>query len=480
MINFKRFLFEKTLSPKVFADAIERFSDEAQLGFELEMWVNHESDFFVGKAPYVNIRVLADLEDFQAIFVITSEVRGDIRDKFQDWKSDNGGNWSRYFKEEFGEGINGANSFIDTYDLEPQFGWKENQVSVYSEPSSETSEGIVPWKPIATEMALELGNRIGEKVHIGYTGNLHDWVIVSDESIEGPGAGAGLEIISPPRMVGDAMESLQDCFRFMDKHELITNSTTGLHINLSIPDLKERLDPLKLVLFIGEDHVLKQFQREGNKYSATHTADILDSITHYGVAPKGSDIVKFARETLTTQKYRTVNLSKLKAGYLEFRSAGNSGYQSDWRKISDTIGRFLTVLEIACDPAAERNLYLKKVVQVFGKAVSRGEPMGDTVYDLVRKTAGLMTYHNLEDLLKEKEISKTLAATYIRGIMVRVGKEIQRKGYQPDETMRAAWKFFYNKFAKRIPDLAGALADEKLYNGEQELLDLFKRTFRVK
>ena len=47
---------------------------------------------------------------------------------------------------------------------------------------------------------------------------------------------------------------------------LYTNNSTGLHINVSIPD---KLDVLKLAVFTGDQYVLQQFGRQNSDYAVS-------------------------------------------------------------------------------------------------------------------------------------------------------------------------------------------------------------------
>ena len=83
-------------------------------------------------------------------------------------------------------------------------------------------------------------------------------------------------------------------------------------------------------------------------------------------------MIEAAKNALSKQKFSSVEITKLSQGYLEFRIAGGAGYEDDFEKVRDTTLRFVTALEIACDPKAERKEYLKKLSRVLGYAESSG------------------------------------------------------------------------------------------------------------
>ena len=56
--------------------------------------------------------------------------------------------------------------------------------------------------------------------------------------------------------------------------QLYTNNSTGCHINVSIPD---KLDVLKLAVFLGDEYVLQQFGRQNSDYAVSSQRDITRS-----------------------------------------------------------------------------------------------------------------------------------------------------------------------------------------------------------
>lgn len=221
------------------------------------------------------------------------------------------------------------------------------------------------------ELAKEsLEDLLGVDVQVG-TATVNSWRIVRDDSIEeGVGndrLGVGIEIVSPPTPVEDGIGDLKQVLRWMTKNKVVTNSSTGIHLNLSIPEIKEKLDPLKLVLFMGEQHILKSYDREFNTYAKQHRDTLLAAIQQTGRLPNDAKgLMAIAGSALAKgEKSRTVNFRKLREGYLEFRTGGNTDYHKKFPQIESDIGRFLAVLEIACDPDAERKEYLKKLAKLF-------------------------------------------------------------------------------------------------------------------
>lgn len=290
------------------------------------------------------------------------------------------------------------------------------------------------------------------------------WVIVPDGSIQAPGVGCGIEIVSPPDPVEDSLADLRQMFRWMTKHDVITNSTTGLHLNLSIPEIKEKLDPLKLILFMGESHVLSSYDRKLNTYAKEHGADLIDTIKNTGKLPNdAAGLKRYATHALQDVKYRTVNLSKLKDGYLEFRTAGNENYHKKFDQVAGDVGRFLTVLELACDPDAEKQEYAKKIVKLFN--AGRDAKGRGTNYSYTNSKPGSLEHlaeKSRVDLLKVAIDSENAdrIKTRLMEIMFVIGHKINTGIVDtiPTKTV-AEFKILYAKALKLAPEFADDIKD---------------------
>jgi hypothetical protein len=93
------------------------------------------------------------------------------------------------------------------------------------------------------------------------------WIIEPDSSIDADESeDAGLEFISPALEINEALKQMQQVLEFIREHGY-TNTSTGLHINISVPDYNvDKLDYVKLAIFLGDKYVLEQFDRLSNHY----------------------------------------------------------------------------------------------------------------------------------------------------------------------------------------------------------------------
>ena len=212
--------------------------------------------------------------------------------------------------------------------------------------------------------------------------NLTDWYIEPDGSLEPDNDGdASAEIVSPPLPAVKAIEDLKKFYAMAGELNLYTNSSTGLHINVSIP---LKLDVLKLALFLGDQYVLKYFNRQDNSYansvlnsltrSARNSSLAGDELTTTKISKKQSTVFNQPAQTVSIDMKALQELVKNHSGahtasisnngkYISFRHAGGN-YLSDYSGIYNTVGRFIRAMIIASDPNAYANEYKTKLAKL--------------------------------------------------------------------------------------------------------------------
>lgn len=144
-----------------------------------------------------------------------------------------------------------------------------------------------------------------------------------------------------------------------------TNDSTGLHINVSVPGFsRTELDYVKLVLLLGDNYLLKQFDRFGNTYARSSFEEIkaVGGDDERVLRELQSDLNSVASRIINngwTDKYSTVNVH---SNRVEFRSPGG-----DWIEEQDidfiiaSIRRMVVVLDAALDPKKYTKEYAKKL-----------------------------------------------------------------------------------------------------------------------
>jgi len=200
------------------------------------------------------------------------------------------------------------------------------------------------------------------------------WYFESDGSIE-PDDSTDLacEIVSPPMPLKECLEMLDKFFTWLKSEDGYTNETTGFHMGVSMPEQDtSKIDFTKLALFLGDKHVLEEFDRLGNTYCKSALGIIENRLAQGDVDPK--KVLEYLKEGLNKTassllmqstgfgKFVTINP---KDKYIEFRSAGGEDYSENISKLQDTLGRYAQSMYIASHPDMYRKEYEKKLYKLL-------------------------------------------------------------------------------------------------------------------
>jgi hypothetical protein len=193
---------------------------------------------------------------------------------------------------------------------------------------------------------------------------------------------AGLEFISPPMSFLSMNVDLAKIIAWASKYGCYTNSSTGLHINVSLPDFnKSKIDYTKLALMLGDNYILDQFGRGANTFCkpaigliggklATDPALVNQYLSNMKDKMSGFAIRVVSNIFADTPKYTSINL---KTGYVEFRSPGGDWLHADINVLQATIARFIVALDAACNPEKMKHQYLKKLYILLSKYTTTPE-----------------------------------------------------------------------------------------------------------
>jgi hypothetical protein len=192
-----------------------------------------------------------------------------------------------------------------------------------------------------------------------------------DGSINASSGEAGLEFISPPMDVDEMIDDLKKVKEWADDRGCYTNGSTGLHINVSVPDYSlDKLDYVKLAVLLGDKYILEQFGRLSNSYAKSAIDVIKDRAKDNEDVDRLLKQLKGNVETIAskllhsgrTDKFTSINT---KDKYVEFRSAGGDWLGKNFDKIENTILRNIIVLDAACDPSKYKKEYQKALYKLL-------------------------------------------------------------------------------------------------------------------
>ena len=247
---------------------------------------------------------------------------------------------------------------------------------------------------VAEDFSQALG---GVKVNTSssYHGARRDgvsWIVEPDTSIETYERDhGGLEFVSPPMPLADGLEAIKKVYAWAKKRGCYTNESTGLHVNISVPNLTlEGLDYVKLALFLGDKYVLEQFGRQANSYTRSAMEVVKRAAKNPEVASTVLGRMKSQLNTAAgrlihngiTEKYTSINT---KDKYVEFRGPGGDYLDKNPDELINTALRLAMSLRIATDETAYKQEYAKKLYKLLDETNPSGD--GKNTIELFAKYA---------------------------------------------------------------------------------------------
>ena len=299
--------------------------------------------------------------------------------------------------------IRSMSDFGNNYDLEWPY---------YNYP--ESGGGNIDINDVASDFQSAIGRRVKSGgYHSGASSQTDNYRVETDSSLSEPNdpTDGGLEFISPPLPLDEMLSDLEKVVKWAARNDCYTNSTTGLHMNVSVPGFElSKLDYVKLAIFLGDEYVLDQFGRAGNSYCQSAMENIRkiartqpDKVMTMLQQMQGnlSAMASKIVHTGTTNKYTSINTQD---GYIEFRSPGGDWlgeYAANPGKITNTLLRFTVALDVAMKPEAFRQEYMKKLY----KTLSLGES-NDTIQFFARYAAGDLPQSALKSFVKQAQLQR--------------------------------------------------------------------------
>ena len=280
----------------------------------------------------------------------------------------------------------------------------------------------------AQNLAKDLSEKLGVKTKVssGYHSAKRDdvtWIFEPDSSLDADDSdNMPVEIVSPPMPLLDCLRQMENFFTWAEDNGAYANSSTGFHMGVSLPHRGGAVDYVKLALFLGDEHVLKEFGRSSNHFCAAAIKKIRDRIKGNKEAIGNAmelmrnNLIELAQKSLEINnhgfgKYTSINPQggndsthpdkERGAKYIEFRSAGGTNYFEDIDKLKNTLLRYSQAMAIAGNPAAERKEYYKKLYKLISP------PEGDPAIDLFSRFAtGAISSEELKKSWADKQLEK--------------------------------------------------------------------------
>ena len=275
---------------------------------------------------------------------------------------------------------------------------------------------------VADEFSSYMGKPVNaSKSYHGARREAGKYVVEPDGSLEGDNPGdTGLEFVSPPMPIDEMISDLNKVKAWADKTGCYTNDSTGLHINISVPNYSiDKLDYVKLAILMGDEYILDLFGRSGNNYAKSAMGKIQAALkAKPEAAAQIMDLMKQgldgaatkAIHTGITDKFTSINT---KTGYIEFRSPGGDWLDGNFAKIENTLLRFTVALSAAIDPTAYRKEYLTKLYKLLSEGMDKSDV--DVIQLFSNYSAGELDKAALIRQVRQKQLARDVGKGKLAG-----------------------------------------------------------------
>jgi hypothetical protein len=346
-----------------------------------------EDDYETTEEYEAALREYIDSNEDRIRDQLLDEFNDDADDKFVEYLDD--------------ENINSMYSFASEYDLDWPY-WTYND---------RYSNGVD-----VNTVAQDFEDAIGKPViasssYHGASRKPGHYVVEPDSSLHGDDGEAGLEFVSPPQAVPDMLADIDKITKWASRVGAYTNDSTGLHMNVSVPNQKN-LDYVKLAMFLGDEYILEQFGREGNTYCKSALKRIKQSAKNdpSRVAEMmqqfQSGLNQLASKVLhtgSTDKYTSINN---RGKWIEFRGPGGNWLDgpADIKRVKDTLLRAVVALDVATKPDEFKQEYFKKLY----KTLAQGSE-DDSIQYFAKYAAGELPKQALKSFVRQIQQKRSSA-----------------------------------------------------------------------
>jgi hypothetical protein len=254
---------------------------------------------------------------------------------------------------------------------------------------------------VAKDLSVKLQTEVlyvVDDMKVFHVGKYESWVVTHDSSLSDEGMDAvGVEVVSSVMPAAEGLAMLDRLLSIMNGTilglEVVTTEKTGLHINLGVK--YSEIDPVKILVLSGDEHIVNKFDRAANANAASIQRSLKDRMATVarGETPTGmtaKDLVATAQDVLGSietdgrdmarviailndlkpeGKMHSINFEKLPSGYVEYRAIGNAGYHKRKKEIRDAVLHMIGITDIATDPSAYRQEFLKKLYMMVRQSL---------------------------------------------------------------------------------------------------------------
>ena len=305
------------------------------------------------------------------------------------------------------------------------------------------------------------------------------WRVEDDSSIEGDGTGA--EIISPVYdSPAEMLKEMKSLFEFLESEGVETNSSTGLHVTMSIGGDAGKTNPLKMALLLGDKYLLKQFDREFNSYAKSQQENIKKQLQRLNLKPSEitSDeiavIEKLLQRGIDFGKFSSINFKDAENSdgnkLIEFRIGGGNDYHEKFDTVAKSTIRYAVTMLAGHDEEAFKKDYIKAMFRLINQEQSVSadtqqkaqqmvdpESMDDKVLSAFQTIASEKHYTDSIEALSNAYMQladvKKMRAADPQGELD-LGEDEEAESQDWRRAMITAQKYFVRAFAMLASDVA--------------------------
>jgi hypothetical protein len=350
--------------------------------------------------------------------------------------------------------------------------WLENESIRYASDVESRYSGDITWPYYTSSssddtdiksVALDFMNSMGMDsvaVSNSYHGdyekwNGSDWISVGrnkpddcfsiepDGSLEGnDNSDAGLEFVSPPIPLEDIGAVMQKVQQWAGRVGAYTGkeNKTSIHTNISVPGYSiENLDYLKAALLLGDEYILREFDRIGNTYAKPAIEKVRDLVRNK--PEKAKELLDLMKSQLNaeasklihsgiTDKFTSINT---KGNRIEFRSPGGDYLDiiaDNPQKMIDTINRMVVTMDAAMDPNKYKEEYQKKLYKLLTSQGGGREAKTGAKQEMKKDDKDLL---NIFSRYAAGELPRAALKSFVRQA------QLQRKVAKGEETGKMWW-----------------------------------------
>jgi len=228
------------------------------------------------------------------------------------------------------------------------------------------------FKTAADFAALSLARALGEDVSVKMSSGARSkskWLIQPSDNAD-PKGYHGIEIISPLMHPDVAMRAAGKVAAWMDENEAKTTDADSVRVAIETKGIKDKLDPVKLVVFLDAPGAEHAFAHQTKSYTPSAVEIMLQKVKTSGKLSGAEDLNKAATAYLGKRADGYTNFGNMDDDVIEFRVGGGAGYEHNMDALTKKAYKLARAVELACDPASERAEYLHRLGDIFSGATN--------------------------------------------------------------------------------------------------------------